>query len=531
MRIAIIDLGTNSIRFDIQEVSANRKGSIQHRRLYREKAMVRLGQNLFLEGKLNPESRRRTLEAISSFSETMEALKVDRTIAFGTAAMRDASDGEPFLEEIKQKTGVTFRIITGAEEASLIAKGIMSNEKLPKTLYALIDIGGGSTEVSICKGQKILHAYSFNLGVAKLQQVFLKTQPPIDYSQIKTGTRKKKTSKKRAQKIADPVLELRNFIKSVVLPKILIEHWPKTPQIIGSSGSIIALSKLVNKDKDAANKPFERKNLSKTVEVIKTKTPTALLSMPGMEPKRVDLILAGGILLDEMAGLLGAKTIRATEFALRDGILTDEISRYDLSAKKNATFSLEDIEKRAHQWGIDTAHYASVKDHCSWLFDHLKSIHGLKQEWKPYLLAAAILHDAGEMISHAHHAEHSEYMVKNANFVGMRPWQTQLIASLCRFHKEEKVLEKKNEKKIPFDKKDELRMIFLKLLAILQIADSIDRTHKKVLSLKKVRLGRSEVTLKFTSKYPCDLEILRFDQKKNLFEALFKKEIHLLKIK
>jgi exopolyphosphatase/guanosine-5'-triphosphate,3'-diphosphate pyrophosphatase len=530
MRLAIIDLGTNSIRFDIHEISANRTGALQHRRLYREKAMVRLGQNLFLEGKLNPQSRRRTLEAISSFAETMNALKVDRTIAFGTAAMRDASDGEDFLAEIKAKTSVDFRIISGAEEASLIAKGVMSNEVMSKTLYALIDIGGGSTEVSICKGLKTIDSYSFNLGVAKLQQIFLKSQPPVDYSKLPRARKKKKTSKKRALKANDPVLELRNFIKSIVLPKILIERWPKVQSIVGSSGSVIAMAKLINKDKDAANKPFSRKNLSKAVDVIKTKTAAELLSMRGMEPKRVDLILAGGVLLDEMALLLGAKTIRATEFALRDGILADELNRYSQQTKKTATFSIDEVEKRAQHWGIDESHYRAVKTHCDWLFDKLKSVHGLKAEWKPYLIAAAILHDVGETISHAHHAEHSEYMVKNANFVGMRPWESHLIASLCRFHKEEKILEKKSEKKIPFEKRDELRVVFLKLLSILQMADAIDRTHKKVLTLKKIRLGKKQIDLSFTSKYPCDLEILRFEQKKVLFEALFKKEVLLARV-
>jgi exopolyphosphatase/guanosine-5'-triphosphate,3'-diphosphate pyrophosphatase len=151
----------------------------------------------------------------------------------------------------------------------------------------------------------------------------------------------------------------------------------------------------------------------------------------------------------------------------------------------------------------------------------------LKAEWRPYLGAAALLHDVGEIISHAHHAEHSEYIVKNANFVGMHGWEAELIAKLCRFHKEEKILEKKNEKKIPYPRGDELREVFLKLLAILQISDSLDRTHKEVLKLKAPKILRSKVELRFSSKTPCDLELLRFEQKKILFEELFKREINL----
>jgi exopolyphosphatase/guanosine-5'-triphosphate,3'-diphosphate pyrophosphatase len=522
MRLAIIDLGTNSIRFDIHEINANRIGTLTHRRLYRDKAMVRLGQNLFLAGKLSDESKRRTLEATQAFKETIDALHVNKTIAFGTAAMRDASDGEAFLDEIKTKAGIDFRIISGAEEASLIAKGILSLQSVPKGLFALVDIGGGSTEVSICKGKKVLHAQSFNLGVAKLQQIFLKTQPPTT---LVPG------SKKYSKKNPDPVLELRNFIKSVILPVQVIQRWPKVPMIIGSSGSVIALAKLVHKDKDAADRPFLKKDLKRTVDFIRYKTSDELLSTKGMEPKRVDLILAGAILLDEISELIGAKEVRTTEFALRDGILVDELNRYSRSKSKNVSFSLEEIEKRVKQWGMNESHYAVVRQKAEWLFDHLKSVHHLKQEWRAYLSAAATLHDVGEIISHAHHAEHSEYIVKNANFVGMQVWEASLIAALCRFHKEDKILEKKNEKKMPYEKKDELRLIFLKLLSILQMADSLDRAHKDVLKLKQVKKQGSRIQVRFQSRSTCDLEMLRFEQKKSLFELIFKKEIELIRMK
>ncbi len=514
MRLAIIDLGTNSIRFDVHEISASRTGFIQSRRLYREKIMVRLGQDLFVSGQLSQDGKRRTLESIESFHETMDALKVNKTIAFGTSAVRDASDGEQFIQQIRKQTGVDFRIISGAEEASLIAKGIIANESIPKGMTALIDIGGGSAEVSICKGAKVLHSYSFNLGVARLQQVFLKTQPPL----------------RKSKKDPDPIQELRNYIKSVVLPKMIVERWPKVDRIVGSSGSIIALSKLAHKGNEGAGKtPFDLKALSRLVDSMKTKNTAGLLSMSGMEPKRVDLILAGAILLDELAQLLGAKTIHTTEFSLRDGILVDELARFKLKSDQATGFSLDEMIKRTEHWGIDAKHFQNVRLNSEWLFDHLSRIHGLKKSWRQYLSAAAILHDVGETISHANHPEHSEYIVKNANFVGVHPWESQLIASLCRFHKDEKILDKKNERKIPYPKGDELRPIFLKLLALLQLSDALDRGHKGQVKLKTAKILPGKVGVFFNSKHTCDLEFLRFEQKKVLFEQVFKREITLHK--
>ena len=471
--------------------------------------MVRLGQNLFLDGKLSPDGKRRTLEAVETFRETMDALEVDKVVAFGTAAMRDASDGETFLAEIKEQTQIDFRIIAGTEEAALIAQGILRNDpSLPKGLYALIDIGGGSTEISICRGTKIVHSHSFNLGVAKLQQVFLKGHPPF------------------SDKTHHPVRDLRNFIKSIVLPQAIIERWPKVPKVVGSSGSIIALAKLVNKDREAGNTPFLRKDLTKIVSSAQTKTAGELLSMRGMEPKRVDLILAGAILLDELTQILGVKEIRTTEYSLRDGILEAELSRFTNKKTRNS-FSFDDLNRRVQRWGMDYDAAKRVQAHAEFLFDELKSVHKLRQEWRPYLSAAALLHEVGEIVSHASYAEHSEYIIKNANFVGMQGWETLLIAKLARFHREEKLLEKKNEKKIPFPKGSELRPIFLGLLSLLQMTDALDRNHKEVLKLRKPKISRAKIELKFASKTPCDLEILRFEQKKTLFESLYKRPISL----
>ena len=145
------------------------------------------------------------------------------------------------------------------------------------------------------------------------------------------------------------------------------------------------------------------------------------------------------------------------------------------------------------------------------------------------LSAAAILHDVGEVVSHSNHAEHSEYIIKNAHFVGMHEWESNLIALLARYHKEEKMIDKLG--RIPYPKKDELRGVFVKLLSLLQIADSLDRTHKHSLQLKRKKLSRGKVEIFFKSKHPCDLEVLRFEQKKNLFEQIFKREIFLEKIK
>src|SRR3954469_10895994 len=174
MRLGVIDLGTNSVRFDVHQIGAD--GELQ--RLHRKKLMVRLGQGAFVSRKLDREAVGRTLDAFARFKRVATHLKTEKIIAFGTAALREVSDREQLIELIKRSTGIHLRVITGAEEAQLIALGILSNEKLTPSRVALVDIGGGSTEISICRGRKGLHSHSFPLGAARLQQLYLKRSPP-----------------------------------------------------------------------------------------------------------------------------------------------------------------------------------------------------------------------------------------------------------------------------------------------------------------------------------------------------------------
>src|SRR4051794_25043244 len=164
MRLAIIDLGTNSVRFDVHQISSSSlKPGLSEKRLHREKLMVRLGQNVFTRGKLDPAAMARTVEAFRSFSRTLRDLKVDRVLAFATSALREASDSTKLIERVRARTGIELRVISGVEEARLIALGFLANTSPPEERFGLIDIGGGSTEVSIIKNKETLHSTSFNL--------------------------------------------------------------------------------------------------------------------------------------------------------------------------------------------------------------------------------------------------------------------------------------------------------------------------------------------------------------------------------
>ncbi len=297
MRVAIIDLGTNSVRFDVHEFRARRV----YQTLHREKLMIRLGQGVFSDGRLDRRAVLRALSAFRRFKRVSEELEADKIVAFGTSALRDAADSGRFIRMVRRETGIELRVISGSEEARLIALGVLANDPEKKGRFALVDIGGGSTEISICRGKKVLHSHSFPLGTARLQQLFLRRAPPSSKA----------------------IEALRSHIHSVLLEVMRAEKWPKVDRIVGSSGTIRAISRMLRKRSGKAL--IEREPLAELVARLSAMTHQQIAQVPGIEPKRVDMIVAGSILFEEVMAALGAKTARATEYSLRDGILEEEL--------------------------------------------------------------------------------------------------------------------------------------------------------------------------------------------------------------
>lgn len=300
MKIAIIDLGTNSIRFDIYTLDQK----LHIERTYRKKSMVRMGEDVFKTGSLSQSAIERTTATILEFNEVLKKQSINHVVAFSTCALREAKNSNEFIKKINEKTGIQLKIISGKEEARLISRGVLSNEKnIPSQgIYGLLDIGGGSTEFSICHKRTVLSQNSLALGSSRLTQLF-NVKPPL-------------SSKYRR--------EMKDYIRShfqETFPKAVTRS---TPTLICSSGTAKAIFKIANA-LDFPTAPLSIGNLSKIISDIKNMSSDKLLAFPGMEPKRVDIIVSGGILLRQLAFLTNAEFLYLTENNLRDGIIDEEL--------------------------------------------------------------------------------------------------------------------------------------------------------------------------------------------------------------
>ena len=250
-------------------------------------------------------------------------------------------------------------------------------------------------------------------------------------------------------------------------------------------------------------------------------TTTQLLGIPGMEAKRVDMILAGAVLLEECMDALGAKRVVTTEYSLRDGILEEELQLVREHKGSALALHLPDLYSKAQRLGCQDGHVRQVVGFAAVLFSRLKNLHKLDPEWQVYLTAAAILHDTGgKPSSPTQHEKHSYYIVKNADFPSMEGWETEFVAQLCLWHPSGKP----DPETFPFDGDKRRRDAFFKLLALLRVAAALDRGHKSSARIKQVLTDKDKVRISLTGK-SVDLELLRVEQKKALFEQTFHRRL------
>ncbi len=498
MRFGIIDLGTNSVRFDVYEVDDDGN----YRRLYREKLMVRLGDGLFAGGKLKPDAVERSCAALKDFTQTAQKLGVARINAVATSALRDATDAAAFVQRVKTELGLQIKVIDGLEEARLIAQGIVTGDRSLKGNFALIDIGGGSTEISLCRNKTVLKSFSLNLGSARLQQLFLSNLESA--SARETG-----------------ISEIRAHIS-----RLCKEQLGTPPRninlVIGSSGSIRSLAKLANGG--VATEEFSREDLGKTVAEMASMNRSQLTTMPGMDPNRVDMILAAGVLLEELMDFLDAKEVRLTEFSLKEGLLAEELKKVAKLAPRVSTAKLSGGAQSycAHpSLGISSQTASTTQAIAGDLFDKLKRLHGLGKRWREHLLAAVAYKDVGEIIDHARHSEHSCYIVRNLDFRYTESWEQELVAQLCLWHADHKP----KVKNPPFAQEPDKQRAFFQLLAILRVVDALESTDNQHRVVDFIKLDRGALKIRLRRRKSSTLHALKVEQKKKLFEAVFNRPI------
>lgn len=168
MILAAIDIGSNAARLLINEVSVYKDGTVDYTKLNLLRIPLRLGFDVFNKGYITDEKKHRMIETVKTYKMLMDIYKVEALRACATSAMRDAANGREILQEIKDVTGIDISIISGQEEANVIYETHIAENLGGNKSYMYVDVGGGSTEITLFSGDTIIFKESFNIGTIRL---------------------------------------------------------------------------------------------------------------------------------------------------------------------------------------------------------------------------------------------------------------------------------------------------------------------------------------------------------------------------
>ena len=462
MRIAAIDIGTNSLHMIVVRVRPDLSFEI----IDREKEMVRLGAG-GLDGRaLTPEVMHAALQVLSKFRRLAESHRVDKIIAVATSAVREAENGGEFLHAITEQTGIRARIIVGTEEARLIHLAAVYGVGSPAETIVVVDVGGGSVEITRGIGATVETGRSFKLGVIRLTERFVKSDPLVPRDE-------------------------RKLVKHIVaqageyLDKLARLGFDR---VIGTSGTILSLGAIATGHQGRAtgtvlrNRRVSAKALRRVKKELVELSLEKRLRVPGLEPRRADLSVAGAVLLDAIVRRLGAEDITLCDMSLREGLVLDYIARHRKEIAQADRYpdirrrSIVELAERCNYW---PEHAAQVARLAMAIFEETRAVHGLTDREREWLEYAALLHDIGSHISYEQHHKHSYYLIKNGDLRGFEPEEVDTIALVARYHRSATPKKRHEEfARLPRKRRQAVRT----LSAILRLAESLDRSHAQSLS-------------------------------------------------
>lgn len=316
MNLAVFDIGTNSIHMLVVRILPNRTFKI----LERERDTTRLGDGSFEKRRLRKASMQRALNVIEQFHVMSKKYKVKESIGVATSAVRDAKNGQRFIQAVYRRTGIRIRIVSGDEEGRLIELAARSNMNVRGKRTLVVDIGGGSMELIAGDGKEHYFLKSFPLGVARLTDHFLHKDPP-------SAKQIKKLEKHIEKMLSKAAKKIRKY---------------RVSSVIGTAGTLINLGSMIYESENARplkikhHHPLKRKALEKLHRQIAGLSIRERLNFPGLDSKRADIILAGSILVRMLMRLLHIEEITLSKCGIREGVILDYISNNTRSLSKRA---------------------------------------------------------------------------------------------------------------------------------------------------------------------------------------------------
>ena len=458
-RIAAIDVGSNSIRQIVADVRGD--GTIAV--VDEMKAHPRLGRGLDAQKSLSVESMDAAIEALARMATLAKQLGAHRIEAVATSAVRDAENAELFIARVKQTTGLRLRVLRGEDEARLSFRSALAHFDLAKGRTVIVDIGGGSLELSLSADGVVDRLASLPLGAIRLTERY---GPSDDENQMR---------------------KLRRTVRREIKPVLSRRDWHGA-RIIGSGGTFTNLAGIhLARQGVAANSVhgtvIPREDVEHILEWLAAMTDEERRSTPGLNVDRADIIVAGIAVIAEVLARVEARELVVSRYGIREGLLL-EAARVTPTVADPGEARERSVRDFAERCRYERKHAETVQSLALKLFDALADRLELALGDRRILADAALLHDVGYHINYDRHHKHSYHLIAHADLLGMTPEEQVLIANVARYHRGAEPRKKQRAYRA-LDKP--LRQRVKKLAAILRVADGLDRGHVGEVQTVKLR--------------------------------------------
>lgn len=502
-RIAAIDIGSNSLKLAVVEAAASDSFTI----ILQDRERVRLGRETLRTRYLSEEAMQVSCEAIGRFKSIADNREVDSILAVATASVRQAKNADAFVERVEQSTGVRVEVLPSMEEARLIGIAASQYFGSENSSQLNIDIGGGSTEISLMDQGKPKKLFSMKLGAVGLTEEYFTTDPPD-----------RKDLRRLREEIEFALIQPKRKIKG--------ETWRMST---GTSGTILNTATILNylsADTEAEVQSIRFNELVKLNRQLAKMTLNERAGIPVISERRAEVIVAGALILEGVMNALGIDVLKTCPYALREGVVIDhmqEIETINLPPVPDVDdLKLKDVFAIGRRFGYEEAHALHVSRMAETIFDTLGPGLGLERGKRTLLSAAALLHDVGYHISHEAHHKHSLYLIKHSEMTGFTLQEKAIIANVARYHR----------KGLPKDSHEDYtslspgdRRTVDELSAILRIADAMDRGYEGRIKEVKIETKEKRVTLLLISTEDVKAEIHAILNKKEGFETTFNRSL------
>jgi exopolyphosphatase / guanosine-5'-triphosphate,3'-diphosphate pyrophosphatase len=460
LRIAAIDIGSNSIRQIVADVSPG--GTI--RVVDEMKAAPRLGAGLDEAGSLDEGHMDEACEALTRMATLARQIGAKQVEAVATSAVRDAPNGPGFLARVRRETGLKVKVLHGEEEARLAFRSALAHFELGVGRSVVMDIGGGSLELALAAEGLVERLLTFPFGAIRMTEQFL-------------------TDRNGAK----GVKKLRKHVRQAIKKVLPVRDW-RGATVIGSGGTFTNLAGMFLARqgihvRSVHGTHIPRHEVEHILEQLTSMTPSERLEAEGLNSGRADIIVAGLAVAAEVMARVEPRDLIASGYGIREGLLLESARVRPVIADPGEARarSVMAFADRCHYEG---PHSQQVRTLALQLFDALGARIGCDPSERQTLSDAALLHDVGYHINYQRHHKHSFHLIQHADLLGIPPEEQIVIAHVARYHRGG---EPKRKHELFWRLDRDTRERIRRLSGLLRVADGLDRGHVRAVERVKVR--------------------------------------------